>query len=186
MIRQIQASKEMGEKVKQTSKGRIDIYSLFPIDRADCSCQSMVMEFKKKLALSNEEDRARMIKETPILVCPRDKTAMTRYEIICQNCGEINGYCWATDSSLEDWCDFHYSQWTDGKEWKGCYTPHISPVTQQLCFECCCGQDTRDFSPNVTLDQKIVDRVENINSIGRKFNQENSKFSAIEAVDVII
>lgn len=104
------------------------------------------------------------------------QAGMRRYEVTCKACGEVMGYCWATDNTLGDWCEFHFTQWKDGKRWHGCMTPHISPVTEQLCLECCCGQDTRDFRANTTLSARVASRIEERNRVGREFGKPDSKF----------
>jgi len=113
----------------------------------------------------------------PLANEPADmKAGMKRYEVICKACKKIMGYCWATDNTLRDWCAFYYVQRNDGKRWHGCMTPHVSPVTEQLCLECCCGQDTRDFRANTTLSAKVAIRVEKRNRAGREFGRPDSKF----------
>lgn len=177
-MRKIFASREMAKLAKQSDDGKVQVYSFFPIDRADCECQKMIKEWKEKLATMSEEKRNAVIQETKYLVCPRDKTGMRRRKITCKNCDEVLGYVWATDNTLKDWCDLHYVNWTDGKEWYGCLTPHISPITEQLCFECCCGQDTRDFRANMTLPTKTAFEIEEENKVGREFGETNSKFTS--------
>jgi hypothetical protein len=175
-MRKIFASKEMTKMAKLSSNKRVEVYSFFPVDRANCECQEMIKQWKNELALLPESKRNAKIKETGFLVCPHDKAGMKRYEVSCKNCGEVMGYCWASDSSLTDWCDFHYVEWTNGKQWYGCLTPHVSPITEQLCLECCCGEDTRDFRANVALSPKVAYEIELQNSEGREFGKRNSKF----------
>lgn len=172
----IVASKAMHEFVKSKKKKKINVYSFFPVDRASCACHSMVTEWKDSLALLNEKDRKQKIVETGSLQCPRDKSNMNRYELVCNGCGEIMGYCWATDETLSDWCDFHYAQWTDGDYWFGCIAPNISPITNQLTLLCSCGNDSRDFRANGSLAPKEAAFREKNARIGRKFGQENSRF----------
>jgi len=121
---------------------------------------------------------------TKRIIAPRGKTPVTeglavgmkQYEVTCKACKEIMGYCWATDSTLKDWREFHFVQWESKKKWHGCLTPHISPVTEQLCLECCCGQDTRDFRANTTLPSRIISKIEKKNIVGRDFGNSDSKF----------
>lgn len=174
--REILASRETGIVAKKSSSGRVEIYGFFPIDRADCDCQKMIVKWKNDLSAMSSKRRSLVIKQAKFLECPKDKEKMNRYNITCKNCGEILGYCWATDETLTDWCDFHYVQWTDGNQWYGCFTPHISPITQELCLECCCGQDTRDFRANMTLSHRIATGIEKENSKGRSFGNKFSKF----------
>lgn len=178
MKTRIFASREVTKVAKLSPTKKINIYSMFPIDRAYCECQKLILDWKKSLALLNESQRQELLNKTPFIECPHDKTNMKRFKIICASCGEGQAYCWATDSSLKDWFDLHYIQWTGDGYWHGCLTPHISPVTQQLCLECCCGQDTRDFKANMTLNYKIARQLELINSIGREFGKNDSKFIA--------
>lgn len=180
MKRVLFASQEVSEVAKQSTGKIVKVYSFFPIDRADCVCQKAVLEWRKKLAEATDAQRHQLMEETPFFVCPRDKSNMQRYKIVCNNCGDIQGYVWASDPSLIDWCDFHYLQWTKGDRWRGCFTPHISPVTERLCFECCCGNDTRDFRANMTLNQKVAERMERENSKGRELDRDDSKFKATQ------
>lgn len=176
-MRKIFASGETNTAVANSLNKRVEIYSFFPNDRAGCECQKMVLGWKKKLAETPPNKRKGLIQEAGFLVCPRDKTGMQRYKITCKNCKETLGYCWATDNTLRDFCDFHYVSWTDGIEWHGCLTPHISPITEQLCFECCCGEDTRDFRANMTLPGSVACQKEELCRIGRDFGKATSKFS---------
>ena len=175
-MRHVFASRETAIVAKRSKNGRVQIYSFFPIDRAVCECQKLAKEFKKELSRLNTNQQKSLMQERQYLECPRDKTGMHRYVISCRNCKEVLGYCWATDPTLKDWCDFHYMQWSDGQEWYGCLTPHISPITEELCLECCCGQDTRDFRANMTLSAETAMEIENRNKIGREFGYANSKF----------
>jgi len=70
--------------------------------------------------------------------------------------------------------------------WHGCYGSHISPVTEQLCFECTCGQDTRDFRANMTLPALKAFEIEEKNKVGREFGKSNSKFKASKVSDNVI
>jgi len=176
-MRKINASKETFYLAKKSPNNKIQVYSFFPIDRATCSCAELIKEWKQKLIPLNEEQRRNAVNKKKFLTCPRDKTNLNRYKISCKACKETLGYCYASDSTLTDWCDFHYVQWTDGITWRGCLTPHISPITEKLCLECCCGKDTRDFRANMTLSPKKVDMIESINKVGREFGSRKSKFS---------
>ena len=175
-MRKIFASGETDGIAKLSDNKKIEIYSFFPNDRANCVCQPLVLEWKNKLAILSSDKGKETIQKEGYLVCPRSKVGLNRYQIACKKCKETLGYCWASDASLKDFCDFHYVSWSDGKEWHGCYTPHISPITQQLCFECSCGEDTRDFRANMTLSYKITSDKEKVNSVGREFNKADSKF----------
>ena len=170
------ASKDVSDLVSTIPQKRIEIYSYLPCDRAGCACQEKVMKWKREMSNLTENQRRDIMGREKFFVCPQDKKGMNRYKITCNNCGELLGLCWASDNSLEDWCDFHYAQWTDGTQWHGCLTPHISPITQKLCLECCCGQDTRDFRANMKLPYPIVLQMEEKSSQGRDFGKPNSKF----------
>ncbi len=172
----ITASKDIATQMKLLKQKKVIIYSFFPVDKADCVCHIMIDQWKKKIALMPPQQKDAEIHRLGNLVCPRDKTFMHRYEIYCTNCGAIQGYCWATDATLKDWCDFHYTSWTDGKQWFGCFTPHVSPIDESLCLECTCGNDTRDFRANMTLPTKMSTMLEESNKIGRDFGKKDSKF----------
>lgn len=175
-MRTIPASKDFQQLVKQSPTKTVNIYGFWPIDKADCVCQKFILQMKKRLGESLEKDRRRIMEQMKFLECPRDKSLLKRYVVKCSKCNEIQGYCWAKDKTLTDWCDFHYSQWTDGKEWHGCFTPHISPITELLHFECCCGNDTRDFRANMTLNQNTAEHIEARNARGRRMGLKGSKF----------
>ncbi len=175
MKRKFIASPEMKTKASNAG-GKVQIYSFFPIDRAYCDCQKLIHEWKQKLAPLSGEGSKEVSERQSFIVCPKNKVGMKRYRIDCNNCKETQGYCWATDKTLTDWCDFHYTNWTDGDSWHGCVGPHVSPITEQLHLECACGQDTRDFRANMTMDPKEAYEREQKNVIGREFNQRNSKF----------
>ena len=175
-MRKVWISKEMSELVKKTPGKKIAIYGFFPCDQANCACQPLILKWKKDLLSMSNAHREQLMAKTKFLKCPRSKKGLNRYKISCRVCGEVQGYCWASDKTLKDWCDFHYVQWTKGEQWHGCLTPHISPITQELCLECCCGNDSRDFKANMTLPTKVADSLEASNKVGREFGKKNSKF----------
>lgn len=177
MRRKIYASGEMIELAKKAKNKKVQVYSFFPVDPSFCECQKEIIKLKKKLAEMPPKKREAYMREIKHFTCPRSKIGLNRYRIVCKACGKVQGYCWASDASLKDWCDFHYVSWTDGKEWYGCLTPHVSPITQQLCLECTCGQDTRDFRANMTLNPKVAFDIEQKNKVGREYGKSNSKFS---------
>jgi len=198
--RKIFASEETAQLAKKSNYRIVQVYSFFPIDRASCFCQKMIKDYRSKLDSHSQEKREEFIKRDKHLVCPRDKTGMRRRVITCNNCDEIQGYLWARDNTLKDWCDFHYVQWTETREikskkskkvfyetlWHGCFTPHISPITEELCLECTCGQDTRDFKANMTMNVKEAYKIEDKNKIGREFGESNSKFATrVARADVL-
>jgi hypothetical protein len=176
MKRTIFASKETEFQALTSRSKKVKVYSFFPCDKANCPCQKMIFEWKQKIGRASQKERQELLSKIKHLECPRDKVGMQRYEVVCTNCGELQGVLWATDPSLRDWCDFHYIQWSDGVKWHGCFTPHISPITQELLFECCCGNDTRDFRANMTMNRKRAEEIEKENAIGRKLNRSDSKF----------
>ena len=185
-MRHILASEETSLVAKTNKNKRIEIYSFFPCDRAGCDCQKLIMETRKKLSEMQEKDRIAFMSTKKVLECLKNKKGLNRYIVECKTCKEALGYCWAKDESLKDWCDFHYVNWTDGKEWHGCLTPHVSPITQQLCLECCCGEDTRDFRANMTLTARKAYEIEEKNIIGREFNKEDSRFKVRKVIANVI
>jgi len=175
--RTIFASQETDFVASQSKHHVVKVHSFFPVDRANCKCKQLIFEWNQKLGQATKEVREALLAQTPVLECPAvDKRRMNKYQIICKNCGETQGFCWASNETLRDWVDFHYTQWSKGDFWRGCFTPHISPISQQLCFECCCGQDTRDFRANMTMSQKSAESKEAENAIGREFGRSDSKF----------
>ena len=168
------------------SGGKVQIYSFFPIDRASCDCYKSVQEWKQKLAPLSGEGSRELAARQQLIVCPRSKTGMKRYKVDCNNCGETQGYCWAKDDKLNDWCDFHYTNWTDGDQWYGCIGPHVSPITEQLHLECACGQDARDFRANMTMNQKTAHDIELRNRKGRDFGLSTSKFKVSVVGDNVV
>lgn len=186
MKRKVFASKETKDKADKKPKKKIEVYSFFPNDKASCLCQPMVLEWKKRLATMNIEENNALVETTQYLVCPKSKEGYKRYEIKCANCKEVVGYCWASDETLTDFFDFHYTQWSDGIEWFGCLTPQISPITQKLCLECVCGADTRDFRANATLSDEAIADIERENSVGRDFGTKDSKFEVRQVDDDVL
>lgn len=112
--------------------------------------------------------------------CPAPKTGKDLYKIVCNKCKAVQGYCYASDNTLYDWVDFHYVQICNGEKWEGCFTPHVSPITEILCFECTCGNDTRDFRANVSLPGTMAIKKERENRVGRHLGQRGEKFTAIK------
>lgn len=177
MNRTIYVSQETSYMANTSPNKQVRVFSFFPIDRAGCDCAQMIHRWKRRIAESNEKEQRTLLQQQHHLTCPRsNEVGMKRFVITCRACGEIQGYCYATTPELLDWCDFHYVQWADTEQWHGCFTPHISPITEQLCLECACGQDTRDFRANMKLGDRTVQRMESTNSKGRLFNRSDSKF----------
>lgn len=180
MQRTIFSSRDIYQKMTLLKKETLRVYSFFPIDRMSCDCQPSIKAFKEKLSIMPPHKQQEEIEKLKQLECPRDKSVMKRYELYCRSCGAIQGYCWATTPKLEDWCDFHYAQWTDGTRWFGCLTPNISPIDEKLTLECCCGNDSRDFRANMTLPGKVAYEMEEENRRGRDFSTHQSRFGVRE------
>lgn len=163
---------------------RVDIYGFFPNDPADCDCKGSIDEWMKKLNRLNAHGRSVEMERTPQLECPKVQEAKLkgwkRYKIKCKNCNEVMGWLWSPDPSIPTWCDFHYSQWHDSDSWHGCITPHISPIDGSICFECSCGEDTRDFRLNRTLNPELVMKLEQSNVKKRPFGKTGSAFLAVK------
>lgn len=178
MIRTINASRSLDTKMKLKDYPKVEVYSFFPIDKHNCACQSAISNWKNRLAALPDDKRKQEVDKQDFLECPEDKLGKNRYEVRCNGCKAVVGYCWASDERLLDWVDFHYVQWAEKARWYGCLTPHVSPIDESLCIECTCGVDTRDFRANMTLPGMTAESLERKNSIGRKFGLPNSKFSA--------
>ena len=162
-------------KMKKGQRRRI--ISFFPVDRYDCACLPIVSDFKLRMPQMSEADRSETVRKIGYLRCPGHKrVGMRPYEVSCGKCKATVAYCYATDPSLSDWCDLHYVCEHDGKRWYGARTVNISPVDGKLSFECCCGNDTRDFRANRQLPEKITRRIEEKNRVGRELGKHNSRF----------
>jgi hypothetical protein len=181
MRRKVFTSREVGIIVKASKEKKINIYSFFPCDKSNCECQPLVLKWKQDLAIMPSDKKEKLLTEKKVLDCPKKTKNYNKYEIVCKTCGQILGYCWASDQTLTDFFNFHYVQWTDGNEWYGCLTPNVSPITQQLTLECTCGADTRDFRANMTLSPETAMGMEKENSVGREFGKSSSKFGVRQA-----
>lgn len=175
-MRVIFSSTDIKKQMDKKGLKKAQIVSVYPICRADCPCQPEINRLRKHYAEMPEKKRQAEYTRLGKIDCTRDKTGMTMQELVCADCGEVQGYVWAKDASLSDWCDFHYAQWTDGQRWRGCLTPNVSPIDGKLCLECCCGADTRDFRANNKLSKRALDFIEEKNKIGRLFDELDSKF----------
>jgi hypothetical protein len=168
------------ERVFEMGKEKTrEIVSFFPYDKWDCECVDLVKETRSELEKMAVKDRVEYMRKQGVMECPHSKTGKKKYFIKCNVCRELQGYCWASSDKLIDYSDFHYIQWHDKKQWHGFFAPHISPIDGRLCFECCCGNDTRDFRANMQLPTKIAEAIEEKNAIGREFGKVNSKFEAV-------
>jgi hypothetical protein len=186
MIRKVYASEEIKSKASRATSGKFQVYSFFPVDKGNCQCKKMIGGWKDKLALLSDKGRQEAVLRQEVLICPKDVTGMNRYRIDCNNCNEMMGYCWSKDATLTDWCDLHYTSWVEDGRWHGCFGHHISPITEQLCWECVCGQDTRDFRANMTLKPKDAFEMEERNKIGREYGKADSKFKVSKVDDNVI
>lgn len=77
-MRKIYTSRETAFVASTSPNKKVKVFSFFPVDRADCSCQKMIKEWKIKLGQSNEKDRKSMIENAKFLTCPRSKTGLKR------------------------------------------------------------------------------------------------------------
>lgn len=155
------------------------IYSFYPVDRHDCPCQKTIQEFNYGLdKLSFEEVGAVRLK-TEYIRCPRDKTGMTKFKLYCTYCGELVGECYATDNTLKDFCDFHYVSTHNGEYWQGVLGVNMSPIDGMIGIECCCGNDTRDFRANNTLDPNAKKQKMLETSIGREYGKKTSGYKVV-------
>lgn len=156
------------------------IFSFFPVDHWDCECKTLIEDWKIKLGAMNDEQRRDLITRVDHIECPKDKTGKQKYQVTCTNCKAILAECYASDGTLSDWFDLHYIQETNGKKWTGCLTVNVSPLDGKIGFECCCGQDTRDFrSRRSNLHGKELDEKITETSSGREFGLDKSKFKAV-------
>lgn len=179
-MRTIMASNDTSVKMQLAKQERLEVYSYFPIDQPSCPCQIVIERLKDRWGQMPQLDVHSEVHQNRVFVCPHDKTGYNRYQVICNECSEVAGYCWAKDATLQDYFDFHYYQYTDGQVWHGCLTPNISPIDLKLGIECCCGNDTRDFRANLTLPRRQAMIKESQNSEGRAFGKPGSKFRAVE------
>lgn len=178
MLREIPVSPKQSTMLKASGKRRHEVYSFYPIDKADCVCQDYINEWRQKMARMDEAGRDAELEKTRHIECPRVKqnTGYKRYKVVCNKCNRPQGYLYADSPKLNDWFDFHYVQWHYGKYWYGCFSPHISPITEKLHFECACGQDTRDFRANRSMPGPLAYEKELENRKGRDFGKADSKF----------
>ena len=108
------SSNDLKRSLVKKRQKKLKIYSFYPIDRADCSCQKIILDWQKQIIKLSPKQRKLAIQQQKYLTCPSIKKRLKHYKITCKNCGAILGYCWASDKSLQDWVDFHYTNWTDG------------------------------------------------------------------------
>lgn len=153
------------------------VYGFFPIDKSDCECASVIQDIKNKLSLLNEQKQRDLKYEMEVLRCPRDKSGMSKFKISCNNCGADLAECWATDETLVDYCDLHYISYHDGEYWQGALGVNISPIDLKIGFECCCGEDTRDFRLKTNVPDDVKKEKEK-NLQGREFGKKDSKFKS--------
>jgi len=106
----------------------------------------------------------------------KDKKGYKQYRISCVRCGDQIATVWATDMSLKDWCDLHYTCWHDENTWYGAMEVQISLIDEQLGFECACGEDTRDFRTAKSMSPVLRDLAANYSMKHREFNKPTSVF----------
>lgn len=165
--------------VTQVEKGPVKVFGFYPIDPPhETGAHRHVTDWKNKLARMTQRARVGRMSEMQQLPTTADVSGKSKYEIACTNCGAIQGYLMAFDDRLNGWCDFHYTQWSDGDYWYGCLTPHVSPIDGTLCLLCCCGQDTRDFRANMSIGQRRASLIEESNQKGRQWGSADAKFVA--------
>lgn len=174
----VKVSNELLIELKKVKKKTI--VSFLPNDKRGCDCFGLVRDWMGKM----NDIKFQGVKEAiGIIDCP-SILGKKKFEIRCSQCGDLVGYIHASDQSLRDWCNLHYVSEArlvkkKGKvygEWHGCMSLQISPRDEQLGFECACGNDTRDFRISNNLRGKELDAKIKVNMIGRKFNENNSKF----------
>lgn len=117
------------------------------IERQIATQKAKVM---REVAMMNQMQRQLYLKEkSPIDFW--DHNGYSRYKITCGKCGDEIALVWAKDSRLQDWCDLHYLTKFDKTSWYGCVAVNVSPIDDQLGFNCACGEDTRDYRANKSL-----------------------------------
>lgn len=164
-------SKSTKKHLKNTGKKKDRIVGFFPVDPHDCDCRFKIDEYKAKFAEMNKAQRKGR------LVCPKDRKGYNPYKVICTSCDAVLAHLWSkTKRVTTDWCDLHYICEYDKDKWTGAKSVHISPVDGQLCFECTCGVDSRDFRANSSLPPQKALSIEKANAKGRAFGYRNSKF----------
>lgn len=169
-------SRETSEYMKEKGLDKLEIVSFFPIDSPYCECKKQIVEVTRLLMkMSPDEQRAYKAKQR-VIHCERSKEGLKHFKIVCANCSELQGTLWSKDETLKEWIDFHYYQYTDGKNWHGCQTPNLSVITLQLTLQCFCGQDTRDFRNHPYYPDKGFGEIEEKNAVGREFGNKDSKF----------
>lgn len=175
-MRLISASRETELVLKSTKRKKLVVDSFFYIDPPNDISEKHIVDWKDKMFQMTEAQKEKNLTEIDHIDSPLVNDEMNKYGIFCKKCKELQGFVHAKNKFLDNWCNFHYRQWTDGENWYGCFSPHVSPITGKLCLECTCGQDTRDFSINKTLPGAIAYMKEQNNKIGREYGKNNSKF----------
>lgn len=155
------------QKARDKGLKFLEMTSFFPVDRHDCLCQTKLRDIKTKLSLMTDKQRQEYCAHQKMVECPRPKTGMQRFEIVCRQCEFVVARVWAKDKTIQDFCDLHYVSCHDADHWHGSFTVNISPYSGKLGFECACGQDSRDHGDN--RDRNTGD-----------FVSDNSKFFSRE------
>lgn len=135
----------------------------------------------RKLAGMNPVQRREYLRENAPIDFVKDKSGYKKYKVTCARCGDEVAIVWATDKTLHDWVDMHYMQKHDEKTWYGCLVPSISQIDEELGFECCCGEDTRDFRGRTSLAPVLRGLAIEYSMKHREFNKPTSAFIAMEA-----
>lgn len=161
-------SNEAKENLKKSGLKKIEILSQYPVDRHDCECQKIINDFK---VLQGKGTGV-----PDIIHCPHGKSGYKEYAIFCAKCKSKVGEVWATSLMMEDWFDLHYYSWHDNKLWHGAVGLNLSPIDQNVGFECACGNDSRDFRANQTLKGESLVKKITETSQGREWGRKNSKF----------
>lgn len=168
-----EAIEHLGNDTFKTVYGSLAINPPF-IER---SIAKQKAELVRSLALMQDKDRKHFLK-TPVDFVA-DKTGYKQYDIICARCGDAIANCWATDDTLEDWCDLHYMCWHDKNTWYGAMSVNVSKIDGKLGFECACGEDTRDWRMNKSLAPVVKQLLIEYSMKHRDFGKPTSKFVAI-------
>jgi len=175
MIRRPSASPRMKKLIEEKGVDQITFISETPNDPIGCDCKPLLIKYTEMKSHGVPAEN---------VTCPRDKSGMKQYFIMCSNCKAHVATVWSVDKIMSDYCDLHYMSTTDGEVWYGALSLNQSPINGILGIECACGNDTRDFRSNTTLPPKIKDKKIKENDRGRSFGKRNSKFKLKEIKNV--
>lgn len=177
-VRRIAPSKEALKNITQYIKKR-EIVGHLAINppHIDKFTRMMRANILREMALMNTAEREDFINKGPIDFV-KDKDGRKKYSITCARCGDKVAYCWARDEKLTDWCDLHYISWHDKESWRGAMAVNVSPIDGRLGFECCCGEDTRDYRASTNLPPIQKELLVQYMMKHRDFGTKDSKFFA--------